>query len=125
MQIKSLDDKEDISAKLEKKGYAVIDMTDNEMAKNHEQHLSPTDNSNEMINLLSQVQRLLNNLSETADFSANIHHPLNRTEQFQGNAEKSPVGSNVGNIYKVQIIYCYEEEELNLLSTSQAMTGVV
>ena len=70
------------------------------MAKNHEQHLSPTDNSNEMINLLSQVQRLLNILSETADFSANIHHPLNRTEQFQGNAEKSPVGSNVGNIYK-------------------------
>ena len=69
-----------------------------EMAKNHEQHLSPTDNSNEMINLLSQVQRLLNILSETADFSANIHHPLNRTEQFQGNAEKSPVGSNVGNI---------------------------
>jgi threonine dehydratase len=39
MQIKSLDDKEDISAKLEKKGYAVIDMTDNEMAKNHVRHM--------------------------------------------------------------------------------------
>ncbi|MCK5880237.1 MAG: threonine ammonia-lyase, biosynthetic [Sinobacterium sp.] len=39
MQIKSMDDKETITSKLNKKGYSVIDMTDNEMAKNHVRHM--------------------------------------------------------------------------------------
>ena len=39
MQIKSTGDKESVHKKLEHKGYAVIDMTDNEMAKNHVRHM--------------------------------------------------------------------------------------
>ncbi len=39
MQIKSMADKEEITSKLDKKGYAVIDMTENEMAKNHVRHM--------------------------------------------------------------------------------------
>jgi len=39
MQIKSLNDKDEIQAKLNKKDYNIIDMTDNEMAKNHVRHM--------------------------------------------------------------------------------------
>ena len=66
-----------------------------EMAKNHEPDHSPTRNSNNIIDVLSQVEKLLHFLSETTYLSANIYHPLNTTEQYQGNA-----GLNVGNIYK-------------------------
>ena len=39
LQIKSMADKEEVSVKLNNKGYAVIDMTDNEVAKNHVRHM--------------------------------------------------------------------------------------
>ena len=71
-----------------------------EMAKNHEPDHSPTRNSSKIVNVLSQVQKLLQLLSETTDLSANRYHPLNATEQYQGNAEGSKAGLNLGNIHK-------------------------
>ena len=70
-----------------------------EMAENHEPDHSPTRNSSKIINILSQVQKLLHFLSETTDLSANIYHPLNTTEQYQEKAEGFQAGLNVGNIY--------------------------
>ena len=71
-----------------------------DMAKNHEPDYSLIRNSNEIINVVSNVKKLFSFLSETTGLSANIYHPLNTTEQYQGNAERSLVGLNVGNIYK-------------------------
>ena len=72
-----------------------------EMAKIHEPDISPTKNSNKIINLLSQVQRLLNILSETVDVSDSIDHSLNGTEQYQEIVEGSQVGQiKIGNIYE-------------------------
>ena len=70
------------------------------MAKNHEPDYSLIRNSNKIINVVSNVKKLFSFLSETTGLSANIYHPLNTTEQYQGNAERSLVGLNVGNIYK-------------------------
>ena len=39
MQIKSMQDKEAVQQKLDQRGYPVIDMSDNEMAKNHVRHM--------------------------------------------------------------------------------------
>ncbi len=39
MQIKSMQDKDDIQGKLANKGYPIVDMTENEVAKNHVRHM--------------------------------------------------------------------------------------